>query len=173
MQLAKFAIFLFVQGLIYGCAVSPIGPIGTNAAADLEQSREPLLVVVNDPRADRARKPAPAPGYSTRIEYSVDPALYRLSRRIAADHGVEVLSEWPLMSLGVHCFVIEKPSSQQLAQLRADPRVRWVQNFNIHRVLSNVDSSTDSERSNYSDSIAASFLEQFGNNGGNGSKDEW
>jgi subtilisin family serine protease len=95
---------------------------------------ESFLVVVDDPRPSRLRSFSAGPAYGAPIAYDKDPVLSRYSRQIAGDHGVEVLTEWPLKSIGVHCFVIASPSANTLAGIESDPRVRWVQPFNNHYV---------------------------------------
>lgn len=97
---------------------------GFNAPADA------LMLVIDDPRSERRRRGITTPGYNTQLAYADDPALERAAKAIAADHALEVLQQWPLRNLAVHCLVIERPSAATLKALRGDPRIKWVQPFN-------------------------------------------
>ena len=75
-------------------------------------------------------------------------AGYGLSRRTAArraaeavadEHGVRLLDEWPMPSLGVRCFVAEIPveriPERVLEALNADTRIEWAQPIREFRLL--------------------------------------
>lgn len=128
----------------------PVDPV--QQLARLDGLKSPLVVVVKDPRSNRRKLGLGGTGYQVRLDYRQDPTISRYTRRIAQDYGVEVLSEWPLQSLDVICFVIEEPSRADLAKLEADPRVEWVQPYNSFQVQSarSVDSG-----------FGFNFIEQF------------
>lgn len=110
--------------LVSACSATPPATEPTALTADL------LMVVIDDPRSERSRRQLAGPGYSARLAYADDPALRRRTQAIASDYGLNVVSEWPLNSLDVHCFVITPPSADVLRRLTQDQRVRWVQPFN-------------------------------------------
>ncbi|MEL7024150.1 MAG: S8 family serine peptidase [Pseudomonadota bacterium] len=108
-----------------GCALPQQGPsIANQSIAD-----DAVVVVVDDPRQSLRRMNA-GPGYGLPTNYGEDPLLERQSREIAEDYSLSIIEQWPLRSLGVHCFVIERPSDAVLAQVTSDVRVKWLQPFN-------------------------------------------
>ena len=93
-----------------------------------------ILVVVDDPRPERLRNFAYGSRYASPIAYDQDPILKRYANKIAGDHGQDVLLQWPLRSLTVHCFVIDRPSEEVLRDMSNDERIRWIQPFNHHEL---------------------------------------
>jgi hypothetical protein len=89
-----------------------------------------MLLVIDDPRTERRRFGAPGPGYSANIDYAEDPILSRITKQLVAEYQLVAGDQWPLKSLGVHCILIEEPSSYIMQRLLKDPRVKWVQPFN-------------------------------------------
>lgn len=114
--------------VLEGCATVP--------EVAFDQLRDPLLVVIDDPRSERRRRGAMGANYDLLINYEQDPVLQRVTREIAQDYHLTVGSQWPIQSLGVHCFLIEKPAADVLAVLNQDKRIRWVQPFNQFQVKS-------------------------------------
>ena len=125
--LSKLLLCLSI-GMSLGCAAQ--APVVTDASTDS------ILVVVNDPRPERLRQFKYGQRYASPIAYDQDPSLKRYSQDIAADYGQEVLLEWPLRSLAVHCFVIARPSDDVLKDMQNDARIKWIQPFNQHQVQS-------------------------------------
>jgi hypothetical protein len=66
-------------------------------------------------------------------------ARKRLARRLAADHGLRLVEDWPMPALGLDCFVLEAPSAEararELPRLAADPRVESAQPVQRFRLL--------------------------------------
>lgn len=108
-----------------GCAVT-----NTNASFESKSFIQPMLLVIDDPRTERRRFGAPGPGYSANIDYAEDPILSRITKQLVAEYQLVAGDQWPLKSLGVHCILIEEPSSYIMQRLLKDPRVKWVQPFN-------------------------------------------
>lgn len=58
-------------------------------------------------------------------------AQQRLAKRIARDHHLTLLSDWPMPLIGIDCFVMQAPSGQSAeavaAQVSRDSRVEWSQ----------------------------------------------
>jgi hypothetical protein len=61
----------------------------------------------------------------------------RLAERLARDHGLRVVTDWPMPLLGVDCYVLAAPDGQDLngeiARLSQDPRVAWSQPMHVYR----------------------------------------
>jgi hypothetical protein len=110
---------------IQGCAAT-----SKEAQIDAIKFKQPLLLVIEDPRGERKRFGAAGHGYSANIDYSQDPVLKRATKQLVEEYQLQSADEWPLKSLGVHCILIESPSSEVLARLEKDKRVKWVQPFN-------------------------------------------
>lgn len=121
---------LFAGLLIGGCAGHPARAVNELQEAIFNAPETALMVVIDDPRSERQRRGIRSPGYSTSLAYENDPALARAASKLATDHGLNLIGQWPLRNLAVHCLVVAEPSSSVLAALKADPRVRWVQPFN-------------------------------------------
>ena len=128
----SFLLWWAVALLSFGCAQTP----QEQRHSITHVPSDTVLVVVDDPRPERLRTNSYGVKYNAPIAYAHDPQLKRLSRRIAQDYNQEILLEWPLESLAVHCFVIRRPDAATLARLERDSRVRWVQPFNTHMLRS-------------------------------------
>ncbi len=121
----KALIIVMTATLAASCA-----SVHESNVSDLDNSNAVMMVVIDDPRSERRKRGISGPGYSARLAYDDDPLLHQAAAAIAKDHGLSILSEWPLRNLDVHCFAIAKPSAEVLAALESDSRVRWVQPFN-------------------------------------------
>ncbi len=124
----SFTIGLFVVWVLAGCASS--ASVVPAALTSLEAPEGAIMVVIDDPRSERRRRGIGSPGYSANLAYHDDPTLKRAADKLAVDHGLTLVSQWPLRNLAVHCLVVEAPSPQALQALQQDARVRWVQPFN-------------------------------------------
>ncbi len=138
-----------------GCAVRPVGITFSQEIAD-----GAIMIVIDDPRGMLRRQGA-GPGYGLPIAYAEDPILARYARSIADDYGLTILEQWPLRNLGVHCFVVEKPTPEVLANVNNDARVRWSQPFNEFQLKSGpAGAHLDAE-----DCVLCRFNAEFGNLG--------
>jgi hypothetical protein len=117
------SLVLIVMG--QGCAVTK-----TKVSFDAASFIQPMVLVIDDPRTERRRFGAPGPGYSVSIDYAEDPILSRITKQLVEEYQLIAGDQWPLKSLGVHCILIEEPSSYVMQRLLKDPRVKWVQPFN-------------------------------------------
>jgi subtilisin family serine protease len=63
-------------------------------------------------------------------------ARRRVAERLARQHGLSLLSDWPMPLLGVDCFIMAVPADQtpdKVAEtLSRDPAVAWSQPMNIY-----------------------------------------
>ena len=150
--------------LVTGCA----NPVAVNR--DVEETvqqtmaehsegltEQTLLVVIDDPRSARRQRGGGGPGYSARFNYDSDPLLSRTAKAIAKDHQVDILLQWPIKNLGVHCFVVSMPDDGKIKRLEADARIRWTQPFNEFELMSVPKPATQDAL----DKPAPSFAQQF------------
>ncbi|WP_229217884.1 S8 family peptidase [Rugamonas apoptosis] len=58
-------------------------------------------------------------------------ARHRIAEELARLHGLKLVSDWPMPTLGVDCYVLETPAGGEPARiaelLSHDPRVEWAQ----------------------------------------------
>ena len=112
---------------ISACAADPI-------AFDADDSTDQILLML----------PLPAPHFRADSGYasSYDDALGRSARRrvvlrLARSHRLELLGDWPMPLLGVHCYVLRLPAEATAAPLLQslgdEPAVAWVQPMNVYR----------------------------------------
>ena len=70
-------------------------------------------------------------------------ARQRTAAKIAAEHDLKLVAEWPMAALGVDCFVMEasaKTATTSLADLLSkDPRVESAQAVNLFHTLGHND----------------------------------
>jgi subtilisin family serine protease len=92
----------------------------------------------------------PAPHYRPDTSYtgSYDRGAGRNARRqiaerLATQYGLKVVDDWPMLALGVDCFVMEAPGNVAVAQivekLSLDPNVESAQPMQLFRVLAQND----------------------------------
>ena len=74
---------------------------------------------------------------------SAPPAQMRIARELAAEYGFKLVSDWPMPSLGVRCFVAEVPEGltpeDVVSRLTADPRVESAQTVQVFRTAGHND----------------------------------
>lgn len=97
------------------------------------------IIVMHDPRSQRRKQRATGIGYTPKGTYDADPKLERVSRQLAEDYQLEMVMQWPIRSLNVHCLVVTLPpgsdSQTLLKQVENDARVESVQAMNIFNLL--------------------------------------
>jgi hypothetical protein len=66
-------------------------------------------------------------------------ARRRIAAQLAGEHGLRLVTEWPMPVLGVDCFVMEVPSDGSPAhvveRLSSDPRIESAQSMNLFHAL--------------------------------------
>jgi len=74
---------------------------------------------------------------------SAPPAQMRIARELAAEYGFTLISDWPMPSIGVRCFVAEVPEGRApedvVSRLAADPRVESAQTVQVFRAAGHND----------------------------------
>lgn len=95
-----------------------------------------ILVTFSDPGMSNAARTGPArPGYARRSSsYLVSVNVRRAANRVAEEFGLELVDEWPIVPLQVHCLVYAVPEDRALdsllEELRARPGVDSAQRMN-------------------------------------------
>lgn len=115
-------------------------PVSISPAADDETASRQILLML------RATPPhyRPDSGYSGSYLAAPDrQARRRLARALAREHGLRMIDDWPMPSLGLDCFVLEaqthETSERVVRELSRDPRVESVQSMNLFHLLSRGD----------------------------------
>lgn len=130
MTLLRSLLLLSVIAVLAACAQLPVSePLPRNFDAGS------VLVVIDDPRPQRRRQRLLGSGYSKARNYSDDPSLGRAAKAIADSYNTVIEYQWPIESIGAHCFVIHTDSPALLiGQLQTDERVRYAYAVNRFRV---------------------------------------
>ena len=120
--------------------VAPAAAPLNGDTADTANSERKLLVMLRLP-APHFR---PDAGYGGRyIDDGGRSARHRIAEELARLHGLKLVSDWPMPTLGVDCYVMEyaeHESPERLAALLAqDPRVEWAQPVALFRGMGSDD----------------------------------
>ncbi|MEM6486268.1 MAG: S8 family serine peptidase [Pseudomonadota bacterium] len=134
----RMPFFLWLAGLFLlstGCVPNQL--VGSEPGLGLTtqqlstiDAERTIMVVIKDPRGERYRRGLGTPGYGDTAAYADDPALDRAGEALARKYSLTLVAHWPLRNLPVLCLVVEEPSRETVAKLRADKNVQWVQAFN-------------------------------------------
>lgn len=128
--------------LMAGCAAverRPPAPVSSSAQESAPETAvldRQILVMLHAaaphfrPDAGYAGGYQAAPGREARL---------RIARRLAHEHDLGLLDDWPMPALGMDCFVMQMPAdasrTRLLQRLSADPRVAWTQAMQRFRLL--------------------------------------
>jgi hypothetical protein len=134
------AICLAAWGESTNAADGPAGELGQETPGTTVAMERQLLVMLR----------TPLPHFRPESTYSgryADDAGHRARRRIAEAiahaNDLKLVSDWPMPTLRVDCFVMEARSIDSLAGiaeiLSRDPQVEWVQPMNQYHVLAEND----------------------------------
>ena len=111
-----------------------LAPVAVVQADDVEPAK--ILVTFSDPGMSNAARSGPSrPGYSRRSShYLVSVNVRRAASRLAKEFQLEIVDEWPIIALRVHCLVYAIPDGTMLEslleRLRARPEVESAQPMN-------------------------------------------
>jgi subtilisin family serine protease len=82
------------------------------------------------------------PGASYGGSYTDRPgqaARRRIAQALAREHGLILVSDWPMPDIGVDCYVMRVPAERKIAEvvqrLSRDPRAEWVQSLQLFHTL--------------------------------------
>ncbi len=128
-----------------GVMATPPDAVASQAVADApaaagEVADRQILLMLRAPPAHYK----PDAGYSGQYLAAPDrQSQRRIARILAREHGLRLVDDWPMPSLGLACFVLEAASpdtrDQAVSELSDDPRVESVQRMNLFRVLGTSD----------------------------------
>lgn len=110
------------------------------SAPGLADEAPRILVTFADPGMNNAARAGPArPAYSQRSSgYLVSLSVRRAADRLARDFKLEIVDEWPIAPLKVHCLVFEVDADRELdallGELRERPEVESAQRMNSFEV---------------------------------------
>jgi subtilisin family serine protease len=116
-----------LAGVLLCASPAAAGAQDPAPAAEAEVQRQVLVFLRLPPQHYR-----PNAGYGASYgDAEGRSARLRIAARIAREHGLRLVSEWPMSSLGVDCFVMVVPAAQEpeeaVARLSSDPQVAWSQ----------------------------------------------
>ena len=104
------------------------------------QDTDRILVTFADPgMSNAARAGPPRPGYNRRTStYLISQGVKRAADKVAREFGLDVVDEWPILPLNVHCLVYQVPAGtgveSLLDKLRERPEVESAQPLNTFEV---------------------------------------
>jgi len=108
-------------------------------AYDPAAAEQTLLVTFPDRGLNRVAVGSRSSRYAARGKYDNTTWAVRVARQIAADHKLEMITQWPVTELGVRCVVYYVPSGQAVEErklaLAHDKRVAHVQRMGVFKTL--------------------------------------
>jgi hypothetical protein len=132
---------LLLAILLAGCAsTSPLSSSKSSMAQMQADSDRLIVVAVANPATPMAPRAGSTPrGYDVMPRYTVSAAARAVLGAVAQAHDLKEIAAWPIMSLALHCAVLEIPATASrealLRELAADPRVRLAQPLQTFRTL--------------------------------------
>ena len=133
----SLAIWLAAAGWACAADANPHGP-------EAHETRQQVLVLLRlppehfRPNADYSDSYGDAAGHSARR---------RIATRLAREHGLTLVTDWPLPLVGVDCFVMAIPAdrtpNEVAALLSRDPEVAWSEPMNVYHGLGDAAAHND------------------------------
>jgi subtilisin family serine protease len=109
-----------------------------------EPDAQRILVMLRLPPPHYRAGGDPGDSYADAMGHS---GRWRTASRLAREHGLAVVSDWPMPLVGVDCFVLTVPPGRSPAetveQLSRDPEVAWAQPLNLYHAQSGSPSPRD------------------------------
>ena len=122
------AAFALLASLAFGLATATAAERSTEASTTAAPMDRQLLVMLPVPPPHFRPDTSYAGGYQSAPGRDV---RRRLARKLAREHDLSLLEDWPMPDLGLDCFVMQAASpddkTRALPRLSADPRVAWAQ----------------------------------------------
>ena len=108
-------------------------------AYDPAAAEHTLLVTFQDRGINRVTVGPRSNQYASRGNYDSTTWAHRIATRIATDYNLEIVAQWPVTELGVHCVVYYVPADQLIEEqenaLSHDRRVELVQRMGVFKTL--------------------------------------
>jgi hypothetical protein len=118
--------------LVSSCAIDRHEPQSTAPASNGER----ILIMIKDTRVTHYH---PGQDFGTGYGWTGRTAARRAAEAVADEHGLRLVDEYPMPSLGLRCFVAEIPSERLpdrvLEGLNADTRIEWAQPIQEFQLL--------------------------------------
>ena len=95
-----------------------------------------ILIMIKDTRVTHYH---PGQDFAAAYGWTGRTAARRAAEAVADEHGLRLVDEYPMPSLGLRCFVAEIPAERYLVRviegLNADTRIEWAQPIQEFRLL--------------------------------------
>ena len=122
--------------ILIGCFLAMVGATCVSAASAPERQ---ILVMVRHPPDHFRPNSSYGPGYGDDIAQS---QRERLARRIAGRHGLTLVDNWPMPTIGYDCFVMAVPDSRSTEaaadQVAHDSDVAWTEPVGLFKAQSSI-----------------------------------
>lgn len=121
---------LAVAAAIGWTAAGPAGAVSLDAArpAEARDARQQVLVLLRLPPEHFRPGADYSSSYNDQVGIS---ARRRIADRIARDHGLTRVGDWPMPLVGVDCFIMTVPAGRSPGEVAAglsrDPAVAWAE----------------------------------------------
>lgn len=115
-------------------------PAVADSDAPAKAAPAKILLTFPDPGVGRMSQPGPVrPAYGRRASgYLASASVRRKAKRIAREFNLEIIDEWPIVALQIHCLVVATDGSEPvdvlLERLNARPEVESAQLLNEFEV---------------------------------------
>ena len=118
--------------LVGSCAIDRREPQSTATASNAQR----ILIMIKETRVTHYR---PGQDFGAGYGWSGRTAARRAAEAVADEHGLRLVDEYPMPSLGLRCFVAEIPIERLpdhvLEGLNADTRIEWAQPIQEFQLL--------------------------------------
>jgi len=118
--------------LVSSCAIDRREPQSTALPSNAQR----ILIMIKDTRVNHYH---PGQDFGTSYGWSGRTAARRAAEAVADEHGLRLVDEYPMPSLGLRCFVAEIPGERLpdrvLEGLKADTRIEWAQPIQEFQLL--------------------------------------
>lgn len=108
-----------------------------SANAEAVASNQQILVMLRLPPSHFRPDGAYGDAYADGVGRS---ARRRIASRLAHEHGLTLVGDWPMPLVGVDCFVLAAPQgrapAEEAERLSRDPEVAWAQPMNLYHAKS-------------------------------------
>jgi hypothetical protein len=120
------------------CASADLRPVETPSKHGTAERQ--ILVMLRIPPSHFRPEENYTGGYAAHIGRD---SRQHIAEKLAGEHGLKLVAEWPMPTLGVDCFVMEVPPGDSPAhvaeQLSADPHIDSVQPMHLFHTLGHKD----------------------------------
>lgn len=135
--MSAFRMFCAAAGFLLGSAILPVPAPAATPGEDVNRE---ILVTFTDRALTRPPTGSPG-GYLRRgADYDTTTWSHEVGVRIADAHHLRAVTEWPILTLGVHCVVYaiddDRPLADVIAALAKDERVASAQAMATFHTLS-------------------------------------